>query len=225
MMLPFLEFSLKGADLRSADMRQAVLPHIDFRASDKNVLQLLGCEVVPQVKQEASSTFAATSRCRTRLDGVNLAWTVVDWGQFDEADLRNANLQGALLRGAHFNHARLDSAKLNGAKLQGARFDGACMKDATLTYAWMNHANFSCADLTGASFVEAHDQLQDLELDRLKSVNFTGAIMGETFKKDLVRAGASKDELERMLKKQEKCDVECTPCSDPCILRKNIINR
>lgn len=107
---PDVEISLRGADLRQADLREVNFAGGDFWRTDLRV---------------------------ANLSGANLQHAYLDNVYLIRADLRNANLYKANLCNAHLDLAWLQNANLHSAILHRARLIGANFSQATLTGAWL----------------------------------------------------------------------------------------
>ena len=69
------------------------------------------------------------------------------------ADLAGRSLRNLDLSNVDFKGANLKGANLFGAKLADANLTKVDLRDANLNLSWLIHANFTDADLTGASLV------------------------------------------------------------------------
>jgi len=182
--------ALNGRDFRYADLHNAVMPRIDFRAlrldSDsetppaplpEDCAQRLGC-VDPADCEDAL-------RRPTELAGATLTWASSQRGMFDDALLDNADLgwatlqQGSFARarmnGASLAHANLQKAALQDAKLCGADMKEAILPNAILARAFMRGARLQWATLTGADLSETDLRGADLRGADLSSAILSGA--------------------------------------------------
>ena len=123
-----LEYNLRGADLRDANLRSADLRGANLRSADLRSADLQGANLRSADLWDASLQSA-------NLQGANLWDASLQSANLRGADLRGANLQGANLRGADLRGANLRSADLQGANLQGADLRGADLRGADLDYA------------------------------------------------------------------------------------------
>lgn len=85
------------------------------------------------------------------LGAVDLSFTRLEGGDFDEADLAGANLTGAYAGYAWFREATLPGATLDGADVTFADFERADLSDATVAGADVRSADFTHADLSGVA--------------------------------------------------------------------------
>jgi uncharacterized protein YjbI with pentapeptide repeats len=90
------------------------------------------------------------------------------------ADLSGKSLEGLDLSGVDFKRASLARTNLFGAKLVGANLTGANLSGAKLDLSWIMRANFSDADLSGAS-LQGLVVSYGLEITPADAPIFTGA--------------------------------------------------
>jgi len=145
--------ALRGADLRGADLRRAMLMGATLRGADLRRAMLIGA-----VLKEAA------------LDGATLAEATLN-----TADLTGADLIGANLPGADLTTATLDGADLTGATLTAADLTGATLIGATLTRANLIRATLDGVDLARANLTAARGKTNE-ELEE-QAARLTDATM------------------------------------------------
>jgi len=192
------------------------------------------------------------------LSGANLSRANLTGANLTGADLNGAELSKSNLSGADLSGAILEDIDLNGAQLEGCRFDdpssGFTKEDLeTRTAAhnlwlkeapkgkkvffdleFLNRADFSGRDLSGAVFSGASLQNANFSRAKLQGTQFKGGV----FEKDMLSASNSKmiekilafrdEEYDRLSIKEchpESCNmaiVYSTQCSDEnqCVEKK-----
>ena len=136
----------QGIDMAHANLIQAILPRIDFRAAhEKYPTQLQGADLRYAKMPGALSDEA-------NLQGANLQGAWLLKAELRKADLKNANLQDADLQGANLQGANLWDVNLQRANLQGADLRGANLQNANLQGACLNQAKLAGAILNKAKF-------------------------------------------------------------------------
>ena len=133
-----LDYDLRGADLRGADLSNANLRGADLSDASLRGANLRGADLSDASLRGANLRGADLSNANLRGAGLS------------EADLSNANLRGADLRGANLRGADLSNANLSNANLRGAGLRGADLRGADLRGADLRGANLRGADLRGA---------------------------------------------------------------------------
>lgn len=133
------EVNLTGANLRSADLRRCILIDAKLDGADLN---------------EAKLRKAVLFRVHAEKEAVLMMWV-----ELSGATLENARLPDAILRNADLTEANLARSNLGGAKLEGAKLDRAVLEKA----------NLGRADLTSATgwTVEQIDQARGLDGTRM----------------------------------------------------------
>lgn len=107
--------SLRGADLCSADLRDAGLRGADLRDADLCSADLRGANL------------QGARLCSADLRGADLRGASLDGANLQGARLWGASLDGAYFRGARFRYTILRGADLRGANFQDANFQGASL--------------------------------------------------------------------------------------------------
>lgn len=145
---PEIEIDLREANLRKANLGEALIYGVDLSSADFTGANL----------QHAN--FSESNLSSARFTGADL-----HSAHFFKANLSGARLAGAMLMKSDFTRAILNSANLKHSHLYFADFNKANLIDADFTGARLDEANFSEANLTRSNFSEAS----------LLEVNFTKA--------------------------------------------------
>ena len=168
--------NLRGASLAGADLRGAWLQCAD-------VTELL----LSEDRAAARCTTAQRANfTRARLEDAHMVGVDLRGATLEEARLDGAELAYSLLSGANFSSARLEKADLTGGvQAQGANFLIAGLQGADLTGAQLQFADFSSAGMQGTVLNHAHLEtavLRDADLEgatlamaRLEGADMTGA--------------------------------------------------
>jgi hypothetical protein len=110
-----------------------------------------------------------------KLDGVELAYSLLQGANFASARLDKADMTGGIqAQGASFLLATLQGADLTGAHLQDADFSSANMQGAILNFAQLQMANLRDADLEGASLLQAWLHGADLTGAKITAADLRG---------------------------------------------------
>ena len=110
-----------------------------------------------------------------KLEGVELAYSLVQGANFTSARLDKADMTGGIqAQGASFLLATLQGADLTGAQLQDADFSSANMQGAILNFAQLQAANLRDADLEGASLIQAWLHGADLTGAKITAADLRG---------------------------------------------------
>ena len=144
----FSEHNLNEADLRGANLRQALLRKEDLRGANFRQALLSGED----------------------LHGANLSQT-----DLRGAYLRGANLYGADLSKADLGQANLSQANLGEANLSQANLGEANLSQANLGEANLREANLGEANLSGADLRGADLRAANLSAANLEAADFRGA--------------------------------------------------
>ena len=118
---------LKGADLRKARLRGAVLTGACLQNADFSLAQLQEVFLQEACLQNADFSLAYLQKAflfKAYLQEANLL----------EARLQEANFGWAELQGANLDEAQLQGANLEGAQLQGANLEGAQLHETRLPF-------------------------------------------------------------------------------------------
>jgi hypothetical protein len=134
---------LSGANLRKADLREAVFVSTNLSGANLSEAKL----------REANLGGADLSEAN--VSGANLSEAILE-----RADLRGANLSGALLSQAHLERADLSKAylcvaNLSKADLREVDLRGADLREADFSGADLGNADLSEADLSGVDLSDA----------------------------------------------------------------------
>lgn len=178
--------SLRGRDLRFAQLDRTDLHQADFTGADLQEASLTGTDLrgallhCADVNELLLSQNRTSARCtaarganftRARLGGADLTGIDARSANFDEGRLEGAVLSYARLTGANFSSANLEKAELmGGVEAQGASFPIAALQGADLGGAQLQYADFSSASLQGV--VLSYGQLQGAVL---RDADFEGA--------------------------------------------------
>jgi uncharacterized protein YjbI with pentapeptide repeats len=176
--------SLRGRDLRFAQLDRSDLRRADLTGADLEGASLVGVDltearlacadiselILSEDREKARCTRAVGANLlRAKLPGAKLAGIDLTGARLDEANLEGADLSYAIAIGANFSSARLERAELTGGvQLQGANMLVAQMQGASLFGALMHGADLSSASLEGAILSHAHLQgaiLRDTNLE------------------------------------------------------------
>ena len=125
---------LKGADLRKAHLRGAVLTGTCLQNADLSLAQLQEVFLQEACLQNADFSLAYLQKAflfkahlqeanlsEARLQEANLGWAELQGANLDEALLQGANLEGAQLQGANLFKAQLHETYLKETDLRGSR--------------------------------------------------------------------------------------------------------
>jgi uncharacterized protein YjbI with pentapeptide repeats len=172
---------------RAADFTLAALKNGEFTAATMDHAILAGANLTGTVFDKASleqATLQADAARRIGPAAVQFAsFRRVDFSnaQLSGVDFSGGNLTGAIfnsitLSGTSFTNARMAGARFVGTStLQSVNFSGAVLQSASFRSATISApgqgqglgANFSCAQLGGADFIDA----------KITSANFSNAVM------------------------------------------------
>ena len=125
---------LKGADLRKARLRGAVLTGACLQNADFSLAQLQEVFLQEACLQDADFSLAYLQKAflfkaylqganlsEARLQEANFGWAELQGANLDEAQLQGANLEGAQLQGANLFKAQLHETYLKETDLRGSR--------------------------------------------------------------------------------------------------------
>jgi uncharacterized protein YjbI with pentapeptide repeats len=203
-----LSLDLQGANLRKADLAEAVLYAADLKQADLSFSSLrradLSLACLTQAKlfkadlSEANARETDLSNCRLSkavLRKVNFASACFTGTNLFGADLSRASLPYADLRRtdinlANFTHADLRGADFKGTKLMGVNFSKADLRGADFRHAYLFKAKLTGADLAGANLTEA-----TLIRTNLTRANLTGCHVYGVSPWDLRLEGAIQSDL------------------------------
>lgn len=182
---------LIGADLREArldyaKLRGANLEGVDLRGARLDWVQLAGVRLQGADLREARLEGAVISGS-TDLEGAKLFLVVMRdailiRARLDGMDLTMARLQGAVLSNAYLNEAKLGQADLQGADLRGTQLAGALLvgthfDGAYLSGTDLNASNLRAATLNGAALRSVDlAGVQNLEFDQINSAFGDGSV-------------------------------------------------
>jgi uncharacterized protein YjbI with pentapeptide repeats len=157
---------LTGADLQAASLSGTDLRGVLLHCADSDQLLLSGDRVAARCTSARAANFN-----RARLGGADLTGIDARGATFEDAKLEGAVLSYSRLTGANFSSANLEKADLmGGVEAQGANFLIAALQGADLNGAQLQFADFSSASLQGA--VLSYAQLQGAVL---RDTDFEGA--------------------------------------------------
>lgn len=139
----FMDITLEGANLASADLRETCFQNVILTRADLHGAQLYACDL----------RFA-------KLEGANMQGANVYATNLRSANLRNAQLQGTSFGSAELEHVDLSGADLSGANLMQADLDGANLTGANLNGTMLMGASLSGANLDGANLENARNLTQ-----------------------------------------------------------------
>jgi uncharacterized protein YjbI with pentapeptide repeats len=160
---------LHQADLTGADLRGASLTGTDLRGAWLQCADLTQL-ILTEDRVAANCTTARRANfSRAKLDGAHMTGVDMRNAKLDEARLEGVELAYSLVQGANFSSARLDKADMTGGiQAQGASFLLATLQGADLTGAQLQDADFSSANMQGAVLNFAQLQaanLRDADLE------------------------------------------------------------
>ncbi|MEO1609932.1 MAG: pentapeptide repeat-containing protein [Pseudomonadota bacterium] len=163
--------SLRGRDLRFAELDRSDLRQADMTGANLNGASLVGANLrgIRLNCQNETELFLGEGREQANCASAR------------GANFKNADLNGALLTGIDLSHAKLENAALEGtllkfAILQGANFGNANLRKADLAAGVMAQgASFLVARLEGADFTGAQLQFADFSNAHLQGVLLTHA--------------------------------------------------
>jgi uncharacterized protein YjbI with pentapeptide repeats len=113
--------TLKGADLRSSEMRQRDLRACSFRNANLEGADLWSADLSGAILHKAR--LGGANLIRACLKKADLSYCDLTRVDFIHADLRGANLQGAILDRANLRGARIDGADFRGSSLCATKVD------------------------------------------------------------------------------------------------------
>jgi uncharacterized protein YjbI with pentapeptide repeats len=171
--------SLRGANLRKADLREAILVGAQLQEADLTAAILRGADLQGAHLQKAC------------LAGASLTQTHLGFADFSGADLRLADLGQSMSEYANFDNADLRKARLCGADVSSGSFVSADMGEVDLTDAILRDANLTqarlvCASLEGANLVEVNLSGADLTGCRVYGASIWKVNLTDTDQSDLV---------------------------------------
>lgn len=194
-------FSVRGRDLRGANLDLGDLSKIDFSGAWLDDARFDGAELkgasfacVKTLNDPVARPFDVCTQLRgasfmeVDLEGVSFEGAQPQGANFYTADLRGATFENANLEGVFFFGAELQGAELNNAPLQGASLENAQLQGAWLESVQLQGASLDGARLQGAyllhgtHLVEGGAQLQGASLKRaqLQGANLQGATLDAT---------------------------------------------
>jgi uncharacterized protein YjbI with pentapeptide repeats len=159
---------LSGADLREADLSDALFYKTDFTYA-----KLVGANFSRAHLGDAKLYWAD-------LRDANLSGAYLGGVKLCGADLRDANLSRARLKMADLTEANLSSANLSRAYLGRAKIIWAKLRGANLKGANLRDANLDRANLCGANLQNSLLYISRLLNANLDEANLTGARLWET---------------------------------------------
>lgn len=101
--------------------------------------------------------------------GVNLRFSDLKNGHFDNSDFRGANMVWAKLDHARFRSCNMSRVNFRGASCYGADFRNSDLKGSIMTGANFKRANLKNADLRGLN----------LRTTKVDHANFDGCLLGQ----------------------------------------------
>ncbi len=151
---------LSGADLKEANLTNALLSYVPLRRTNLIRANLTGANL-----NEA------------RLTGANLSSAQLEGATLQSARLETVSFTGANLSDSNFSYANLQGSRLGQVKAQSAQFKWANLTETTWKQADLSQANFSGAQLTSVDFTESQLSQANLANTQLTNANFTNAIL------------------------------------------------
>lgn len=185
--------SLRGVNLRMADLDYTSLRDADLRGADLSETKLYQTSLNNADFRNANLAMARIDSAD--LTGANFEDAILSRASLYGVDLSRASFERALLDGAFlqscdFSKLSLNRAVLDDASLAYARVGGASLLEATLKDADLRGADFSNARLDGARFTNANLSGANLSGATLDRASFDGAnLTGANF------AGATIDRV------------------------------
>ncbi len=122
---------------------------------------------------------------KAQLDGVDLAFAVLQGSVFDGASLNDAVLDYARANDVSFSHTRLNGGSLYRGRFQGANFNRTHLRGADLRFADFTRANLAYADLRDAKLIRANFENAVLEGADLRGADLSATNFAEA---DMYRA-------------------------------------
>ena len=113
--------------------------------------------------------FASKHLCGIKLNSVENS--IIEYFDFNKANLQGADLSGAYLQGADLSDAKLEGADLSFANLQGADLSDANLQGADLMYAYLQGAYLRNTNLQGAYLSDAKLEGADLRDAKLEGAD------------------------------------------------------
>jgi len=126
--------------------------------------------VVSHGKEGARANLSNVNFKEIILNNKDLRGAILDFSDFENADLRWSILQGAKLR-----NTKLDKAKLFRVNLEGANLRGSSLREASLSEANLKYTKFSWANMEGSTLKKAYLEKSYLDNTNLQRANFTNA--------------------------------------------------
>ena len=167
--------SYRGADLRGAKLRQAILRGVDFRAAKLGEAALGGADLRRASLEEADlrdADLASADLRKAALGGANLRGALLE-----DANLRGASLRFADLRDAAFENADLRGADLWGANLEGTSLAGADLRGVVFREANLKGADLSAVKLRGSDLSRADCRGAKFDHADLRGAEVTGVVL------------------------------------------------
>ena len=159
--------SLRGRDLREADLARSNLRDADFTGAWLEGANLSGAHLQgARFHCAKSGSRTGLAEGCTHLQGASLAGAELGGANLRGADLRGAWLDKANMYGASLNYAELQGSSLIDAQLQasslvGANFEGARLDGANLQGSLLENATFQAATLGGIKTWRSHGRWID----------------------------------------------------------------
>lgn len=156
---------LSKANLRNADLRNAVLIGVNLEGADLTYADLSGAEM------------GGANLLYAHLGGTKLVGALLDGASLSRTSLVGANLSGANLSGANLTYASITKANFQGAVLAKANLAEAYISDADFSNADMREVGLKRASLSDTSFYGADLTDASLWLHKAQGCSFAGANM------------------------------------------------
>lgn len=125
-----------------------------------------------------------------RLKGVDLSGMTLDGADFSRADLEQTSFREASLRKAKFLRANMREADLISANLKGANLDGSNLWRALLSFARIDDASISGANLRDTTMAELDGQFSSREFALIDHFTFEKSAWNESNMHDWKEAKA-----------------------------------
>ncbi len=126
----FVDYNLKGANLKASDLTNANLRYINFSGADFRGANLQGA----------------------KLCGANLEHTLLSRVNMVGADLRGANLERADVRWSNLNRVLLSGARLEWADMRWCNLMDSNIYNANLCFLNMDHSNLNYVKLSSYKY-------------------------------------------------------------------------
>ncbi len=147
------DMQFEGKNLRYANLQAAKLNKANFylaNLEDGNLQYIVANKAVFSFSNLENADLSFGELPGAYFNYSNMANTLLTFANLDDAELYNTDLEGAILNATSARNATFFSANLHQADLAQADFTGSLFRNAILTVASVDLANFTGAELGGA---------------------------------------------------------------------------